>query len=443
MEVTSSSASSSSASAQPTIDKSLQNAIREFQSILTDEQRRQLYETRAVPEADSILRFTAELDSRDKNRRGPSIASRLYLVLLSVRDFCSIFDTFVSSHPEIAALVWGSVKLSMQVIVNYASYFEVISGLFMKLGNLCPLFAEYQILYSSSERLQRALVDFHASIVRCWHNQIIRAVWKSSEQEFKSDMDSIQGYSDDVKDAIALAKAQADAQDQQLQALERKEASESRRKLSTFFSRHDSQVDQIRKWQIQKNERQIPKSSEAVQQYHKLDFPDARIRSMDQWKWFPFALVLRQDELDEVVELLQGITPVRKPSYLIIDGLDECDKPERNKLLKALSTLAFPALNTKLFLSSRSSLSEEIQNTFPSFERLTMSESLVHDDIKTYVNGVIEQKLENKDLRVGDASLIEDIKQALIQGADGMSTKSAHSIATRISAKLSKIFQRA
>ncbi|RYP41874.1 hypothetical protein DL767_000703 [Monosporascus sp. MG133] len=300
--------------------KPLQIAIREFESILTDEQRRQLHATRAVPEADSILRFTAELDSRDKNRRGPSIASRLYL--------CQAIDA--------------------------------------------------------------------------GHNHIIRAVWKSSEQEFKSDMDTIQGYSDDVKDAIALAKAQADAQDQQLQAQERKEASASRRNLSTFFSRHDSQVDQIRKWQIEKDERQIY----------------------------------------EVVKLLQGITPVRKPSYIIIDGLDECDKPERNKLMKALSTLAFPALDTKLFLSSRSSLSEEIQNTFPSFEHLTMTESSVHDDIKTYVNGVIEEKLESKDLRVGDASLIEDIKQALIQGADGMSTKSAHSIATRISAKLSKIFRR-
>ncbi|RYP31383.1 hypothetical protein DL768_011176 [Monosporascus sp. mg162] len=349
MEVTLSSASSSSASAQPTIDKSLQNAIREFQNILTDEQRRQLDETGPVPEADSILRFTAELDSRDKDRRGPSIASRLYRVLLSVRDFCSIIDTFVSSHPEIAALVWGSVKLSMQVIVNYTSYFEVISGLFMKLGNLCPLFAEYQ----------------------------------SSEQEFRSDMDTIQGYSDDVKEAIALAKAQADARDQQLQAQERKKASESRRKLKTFFSRHDGQVDEIRKWQIQKDERQTR-------------------------------------ELDGVVELLQGITPAGKPSYIIIDGLDECDKPERDKLMKALSTLAFPALNTKLFLSSRSSLSEEIQNTFPSFEHLTMGESLVYDDIKTYVDGMIENKLESNDLKVGDASLVEDIKQALIQGADGM-----------------------
>ncbi|RYO96262.1 hypothetical protein DL765_011643 [Monosporascus sp. GIB2] len=163
MEVTLSSASSSSASAQP-IDKSMQNAIREFQSILTDKQRRQLHETGAVPEADSILRFTAELDSRDKDRRGPSIASRLYRVLLSVRDFCSIIDTFVSSHPEIAALVWGSVKLSMQ----------------------------------------------------------------------------------------------------QLQAQERKEASESRRKLSTFFSRHDSRVDQIRKRQIEKNERQILGSGKTI-----------------------------------------------------------------------------------------------------------------------------------------------------------------------------------
>ncbi|ORY61554.1 uncharacterized protein BCR38DRAFT_324587, partial [Pseudomassariella vexata] len=92
----------------------LQGAIKEFQAILTDKQRRELRKTTAIPDADSILIFTAQLDSTNRNRKGPSIASRLHSVLQSVRDFCSVIDTFVSTHPEIAALIWGSVKLTMQ-----------------------------------------------------------------------------------------------------------------------------------------------------------------------------------------------------------------------------------------------------------------------------------------------------------------------------------------
>ncbi|RYP93380.1 hypothetical protein DL770_000423 [Monosporascus sp. CRB-9-2] len=255
--------------ARPVVDDALQRALHQFKSILTDEQRRELHGTTAVPDADSVLVFTAQLDN--KNRKGRSVASRLHTVLLSVQSFCSVVDTFVASHPEIAALVWGSVKLTMQIIVNYASYYEAVSELFMKLGKLCPVFAEYHALYPSSKRLQRSLISFHASIVRCcshvveamkrpWQSQVIRALWYSFEQEFKPDMDAIQRDSDDVRTAIALAKSQADNQDQQLQAREREEASESRKILRKLFALQGSRLDEIRKLELQRNERQIRKT---------------------------------------------------------------------------------------------------------------------------------------------------------------------------------------
>ncbi|RYP28744.1 hypothetical protein DL767_007087 [Monosporascus sp. MG133] len=266
MEVVSSLAiPSSPAIARPVVDEALQRALHEFKSTLTDEQRRELHGTTAVPDADSVLIFTAQLDN--KNRKGRSVASRLHTVLLSVQNFCSVVDTFVASHPEIAALVWGSVKLTMQIIVNYTSYYEAVSDLFMKLGKLCPVFAEYHALYPSSKRLQQSLISFHASIVRCcshvveamkrpWQSQAIRALWYSFEQEFKPDMDAIQRDSDDVRTAIALAKSQADNQDQQLQAREREEASESRKILRKFFALQGSRLDEIRKLELQRSERQ-------------------------------------------------------------------------------------------------------------------------------------------------------------------------------------------
>lgn len=97
--------------------KLLQNAIDTFKTILTDDQRAQLHSIQSVPDVDAVLVFTAELDRkrRGETKRGRSIATRLSKILCSVRDFSSIIDTFVSSHPEIAALVWGSIKLTMHV----------------------------------------------------------------------------------------------------------------------------------------------------------------------------------------------------------------------------------------------------------------------------------------------------------------------------------------
>jgi hypothetical protein len=95
--------------------EALRSAISEFESILHGDQSLEPRRMKDFPSADSILTFTAELDLSNRQRRGRSFASRLFVVLLSVRDFCNVVDTFVSSHPATAALVWGSVRLTMMV----------------------------------------------------------------------------------------------------------------------------------------------------------------------------------------------------------------------------------------------------------------------------------------------------------------------------------------
>lgn len=101
----------------PEPERLLQTAIDDFTTTLSDDQRAQLHSIKSVPDADAVLVFTAELDRKrqGETKRGRSIATRLSKILCSVRDFSSIIDTFVSSHPDIAALVWGSIKLTMHV----------------------------------------------------------------------------------------------------------------------------------------------------------------------------------------------------------------------------------------------------------------------------------------------------------------------------------------
>lgn len=106
---------SSSALVQANAGQTLQDAIFDFQSVLTDGQRRELQNIKAVPDVDAVLVFTAQLDFRNMNRKGRSIASRLYTLLQSVRDFSAAVEPFTSSHPGIAALLWGSVQLTILV----------------------------------------------------------------------------------------------------------------------------------------------------------------------------------------------------------------------------------------------------------------------------------------------------------------------------------------
>jgi hypothetical protein len=101
--------------------QSLEDAVKDFQGILTDEQRRKLDRVGAIEGADSVMIFTAQLDAENQLRKGRGVASRLYSVLQSVQTFSTVVDTFVSSRPEIAALVWGGIKLTL--LVGAASLF--------------------------------------------------------------------------------------------------------------------------------------------------------------------------------------------------------------------------------------------------------------------------------------------------------------------------------
>ncbi|KAK3898976.1 hypothetical protein C8A05DRAFT_46840 [Staphylotrichum tortipilum] len=245
--------------------KQLNEAVDDFQRILTEDQRAELKNIKSIPDADAVLVFTAQLDSSQR-RRGRSIATRLHSVLQSVREFSTVIDTFVSSNPEIAALVWGSVKLTIQIALNFTSYYEAFSNLFMGLASHCPRFAEYQVLYPSSVRLQAALCNFHASLIRCckhaveaaqrpWKTQFLNALWQSFEQEFKSDIGMIQRCGDEVREEISLAKARAEFQDQELQKKEREAASGHRRTLRDMLSRTGNGLETIKELQLQQKDK--------------------------------------------------------------------------------------------------------------------------------------------------------------------------------------------
>lgn len=158
---------------------------------------------------------------------------------------------------------------------------EALSKFFMDLGGLCPRWKDYQIFYSSSPRLQNALYDFYASLIRCCKRavetaQISRKLerrklhqpylttegskylfsspQKSLDGTFQQDADDIERRSKYVKDALSLAKTEALSQTQQLQSLEKGEGSK-KATLSRVFRGKGGRNDKVELWQTQSDER--------------------------------------------------------------------------------------------------------------------------------------------------------------------------------------------
>lgn len=95
-------------------------ALSKFQLMLSPEQAAQLsLFSSTPPTADDVVQLTNQIIEFNKNRKSNILAGRFYGLLSSVQQYYSIVDICAGPN-QIAALVWGSVKLVILVgLCNY------------------------------------------------------------------------------------------------------------------------------------------------------------------------------------------------------------------------------------------------------------------------------------------------------------------------------------
>lgn len=104
-------------------------------------------------------------------------------------------------------------------------------------------------------------------------------------------------------------------------------------------------------------------------------------------------------------------------AVVVVDALDEC-RTQTTCITSLLSGLndSGEAGNTKtLFLSRNEQEICEVQETHDQ-----MSIAARSSDLKFYVGAEIECRTRNKELRIKDQSLKQNIMERLVEGADGM-----------------------
>ena len=94
----------------------LDAALDEFHQNLSSEQKIE-FETAAnqVPSAEAIVLLTDEIIKKSSTRKSNVLAGRMRVVLETVQQYSTIGDTASSVNP-IAALVWSSVRILVQVM---------------------------------------------------------------------------------------------------------------------------------------------------------------------------------------------------------------------------------------------------------------------------------------------------------------------------------------
>ena len=94
----------------------LKKALNDYERILSPSERDQFL-AQTKPDTTAAINLTTLIDKNSSSRHGQCMGTRLTTFLGSLQQFSATVDTFTSSHPEVAGLVWGGVKLALLVLL--------------------------------------------------------------------------------------------------------------------------------------------------------------------------------------------------------------------------------------------------------------------------------------------------------------------------------------
>ncbi|KAM0542202.1 hypothetical protein ACHAPJ_012894 [Fusarium lateritium] len=437
--------------------KELEAKIAGFQAILNDDDRKKLYELKATShDAQSIITFTAELDRSDANRRGKSVASRLASFLQTIEQFTPVIDTYVQSNPEIAALIWGSIKLTF--MAELRSYVEDIR--------------------TKAENVQADI-------------ELVKAHFDREEQQLQTK--ERKEASEHRKQLFAWT-SKSSAEMKAMQTHRKKSATEQKRHrllrelssynfTSTFNSTRNKrhlgtaewifETSEFEEWRTNKRPiaslhitgkigsgKTVLASSiveklcqiQEPQQFTSFFFlrfddpqsliPETIIRSCIQQALSAISMdnVGSTPSIDELLErakrdmfstsslqnLYSAASWTVEDWFIVLDGLDECSPDHQSDLLKffrefpAFSWDSSQAPRIKIIFSSRETSSSTVDRIFPDCSRLMTGLHHTSADIGAYAEDIIIEKLRSRELVVGDPEIVNEILNAIISKEQGM-----------------------
>lgn len=255
--------------------QSLNTALENFQKTLTEEQKREFQNSTTTPDIASVIEFVAEIDARNSSTTRRCVAPRLCTFLEATQQFTGVVDTFVSSNPIIAALVWGGVKTAILTASNVASYFDKVTSMIMRIGKSSPTYQQFGQLYPCCIGLQRALCDFYAIVInlcvkiievsrRAALKQTLSSILSPFESEFKLFLDQLNEATREISLEVLLASKQADQEAKKLLEYESQQNSKFRPKALGFYKKSLKQQADESEWRMKLKKREMAKLKTSI-----------------------------------------------------------------------------------------------------------------------------------------------------------------------------------
>lgn len=122
---------------------------------------------------------------------------------------------------------------------------------------------------------------------------------------------------------------------------------------------------------------------------------------------------------EELFKILLGALQNYSNVYILMDGLDECNKEDLNKIMSMLRQLLRserPLLKIALFSREENS----IANALEGYPRVRVSSDKISPDINSFIEETVKAAIRGRKMCVSEPLLEREVISALINGAQGM-----------------------
>ena len=121
---------------------------------------------------------------------------------------------------------------------------------------------------------------------------------------------------------------------------------------------------------------------------------------------------LLQSSISSSIEASPGL-------YIIIDGLDECEKEARRDAIALIEALLVrDKAAVKTLVSCRED--EHILRSLDVHPCIQLSETMMATDINAFITGAVRSKVESGELRINNPALEDEVVTELVTKAHGM-----------------------
>ncbi|KAL8848571.1 MAG: hypothetical protein Q9221_006404 [Calogaya cf. arnoldii] len=122
------------------------------------------------------------------------------------------------------------------------------------------------------------------------------------------------------------------------------------------------------------------------------------------------------DDLVDLVILAIGQTTL---TYILVDGLDECERDARKDMSRFIDRLqGLGSPTTKIFISCRQV--DQILRSLQEVPTIDLTPSALEDDIRLFVAASVNSRMASGELRIRDPDLAKNITDELVDKAHGM-----------------------